>query len=403
MDRITLERIKPLLRKLIEGRLSAQENRELNEWADADAENQALLQRISDPEQLEQDLQLLEQSNTHIFSRLQAAIPELATGSIKQAPVVHRIHFLRRGFLKYAAAVLLIAGMAGWVWFSSRSSHKLGEQEAVATNQQEVLPGGNKAMLTLADGTTIVLDNAGNGTIAQQGNTAIEKLSNGQIRYHHNGNASSASMTNTMRTPTGGQYQLTLPDGTGVWLNAASSISYPVAFSENERKVSITGEVYFETAKDPSKPFLVDINNRSTITVLGTAFNVNAYTNERVLATTLLSGSVQVGAGQQMIILKPGQQSLQSIDNHIHINPAADLERAIAWKNGKFDFNGLDLPAIMRQLERWYDIKVEFAGPVSKEIFRGRLTRDLKLTEVLDILGNMDVQYKLEGRKLILF
>jgi ferric-dicitrate binding protein FerR (iron transport regulator) len=401
MDRITLDRIKPLLRKYIDGSLSEDENRILEVWANAEPANRSLMQRIADPEQLENDLRLLQRSNSNILTRLQTAIPELQDEKTVQVPVVHRIHFLRRGFVKYAAAVVLIAGVAGWIWFASKSS-KQDNEGIVVQDQQMIQPGGNKAVLTLADGTTIILDSSANGAIAQQGNTTIEKTSNGAIRYH-SGSASGAVMNNTMRTPTGGQYQLTLPDGTRVWLNAESSITYPVAFNEQERKVTITGEAYFETAKDPSKPFLVNVNNRSTITVLGTAFNVNAYDNESLLTTTLLSGSVQVQSDQQKLILKPGQQSLQLNNNAISIAPTTDLERAIAWKNGKFDFNGLDLPAVMRQLERWYDIKVEFTGLVSKETFRGRLTRDLNLTQVLGILGNMDVKYRLEGRKLILY
>jgi transmembrane sensor len=402
MDRITLERIRPLLRKYLEGALSDEESRSLEEWAAATSESRALLQRISDPDQLQQDLKLLEKSNENIFARLQAAIPELSEKKTTKAPLIHRVHFLRSRFFRYAAAIVLIAGVASWIWISSGRKKPVPEQ-TIVKEKQEIMPGGNKAILILADGSSIVLDSAVNGTIALQGNTAIEKLSNGQIRYHKNSNTAGTGMNNTMRTPRGGQYQLTLPDGTRVWLNAASSITYPVAFEKNERKISITGEVYFETTKDPSKPFLVTIDGRSAIKVLGTSFNVNAYSNEQVLTTTLLEGAVQVQSGQQKIVLKPGQQSLQSGTDKIGFNPNADLDKALAWKNGRFDFNGLDLPAIMRQLERWYDINAEFTGPVSKETFKGRLTRDLTLSQVLNILGNMDVKYKLEGRKLILF
>jgi transmembrane sensor len=402
MDRITLERIKPLLHQYLEGTLSEEERRSLEEWADAATENRALLQRISDPEQLQNDLKLLQQSNENIFARLKAGIPELLDKKTAQAPQAHRVHFLRSRFFRYAAAIVLIAGMAGWIWISSKQKKSVPDQ-TIVHEKMEIMPGGNKAILMLADGSSIVLDSAENGTIAQQGNTAIEKLSNGQIRYNNHSNTAATGINNTMRTPRGGQYQLILPDGTRVWLNAASSITYPVAFEKNERKVSITGEAYFETTKDPSKPFLVNTDGRSTIKVLGTSFNVNAYNNEQALITTLLEGAVQVQSKQQTVVLKPGQQSLQSGTDKISINSNADLEKALAWKNGRFDFNGLDLPSIMRQLERWYDINVEFTGPVSKETFKGRLTRDLTLSQVLDILGNMDVKYKLEGRKLILF
>lgn len=400
MLRSTLNRIKPLLHKFLRQELTDTEHQELEEWAAASEANRQLLQRISDPMQLETDLRLLQQSNENILSRLQAAIPEIQQ-TAPAAQSVHRIHFLRRGFLKYAAAILIAAGIAGWIWYTAGSTDKAKNTETVHTTN-DIQPGSNKAILTLADGSTIILDSANRGNIAQQGNTNIEKLSDGSIRYLSNGTAT-AAMTNTMRTPRGGQFQLTLPDGTVVWLNAASSIMYPVAFNGTDRKISITGEAFLQIAKDPSRPFIVNVDNRSTVQVLGTQFNVNAYPDEPSIATTLLEGSVQVQSQDNKIILKPGQaSSISNKDQQISVNTNADVERAIAWKNGRFDFNGLELPAIMRQLERWYDISVEFSGPVSKETYRGRLTRDLTLTQVLGILNNMDVRCRLEGRKLIL-
>ncbi|MBO9634481.1 MAG: FecR domain-containing protein, partial [Chitinophagaceae bacterium] len=375
------------------------ESRELEEWAAASSANRALLQRISDPDQLGADLSLLEESRSNIFARLQAGIPELEEEQMKQAPVVHRIHFLRRGFMKYAAAILLLIAVGSVIWITTNKKEEKTDQRT-ATSNTDILPGGNRASLTLADGSVILLDSTTNGTIAQQGNTSIEKLGNGQIRYNsvHGANT---TMNNTMRTPRGGQFQLTLPDGTRVWLNAASSLTYPVAFTGVERKVTVTGEAYFEIARDARRPFLVDIDGKSLVHVLGTSFNVNAYDNEQSINTTLLDGSIQVKASTQTVLLKPGQQSMQTGGN-ITIDQHADTDRAIAWKNGKFDFNGLSLPAIMRQLERWYDIDVQFNGPPSKEVFKGRLTRDLTLSQVLDILGNMEVRYRLEGRTLIL-
>lgn len=399
MDRITLEWIKPLLRKYLEGTLSSGESRELEEWADASAQNRALLQRIADPDQLTTDLKLLHESHSNIFSRLQAAIPELVDEPIKQAPAVHRVHFLRKGFMRYAAAALLLIAGSVALWISTRNTTKQTDT-GVSQLPAEILPGSNRASLTLADGSVILLDSTGNGTIAQQGNTSIEKLSNGQIRYNGS-NSTGTAMNNTMRTPRGGQFRLTLPDGTRVWLNAASSLTYPVAFTTSERKVTVTGEAYFEIAKDVKRPFLVDIEGKSLIQVLGTSFNVNAYSDEHFITTTLLDGSIRVKASLQAIMLKPGQQSMQAAGD-LTIELHADTERALAWKNGKFDFNGLELPAIMRQLERWYDINVRFNTPPSKEVFRGRLTRDLTLSQVLNILGNMEVKYRLEGRTLIL-
>lgn len=400
MLRSTLDRIKPLLHKFLRQELTDTERRELEAWAAESEANNQLLQRISDPLQLETDLRLLQQSNENILARLQTAFPELRESTQAIQPV-HRVHFLRRGLLKYAAAILVFGSVAGWIWHASKSPGKNNDTATVQTST-DIQPGSNKAMLILADGSSIVLDSAGNGNIASQGNTRIEKTAGGAIRYHSDGKAT-ANMTNTMRTPRGGQFRLTLPDGTEVWLNAASSITYPVAFNGGDRKVTITGEAFLQVAKDPAKPFTVNVDNRSTIRVLGTAFNINAYSDEPEMTTTLIQGAVQVQSQQNKVILKPGQQSsISHTSQQLLVSNNADVERAIAWKNGRFDFNGLELPAIMRQLERWYDINVEFTGPASKETYRGRLTRDLTLTQVLDILNKMDVKCRLEGRKLIL-
>jgi ferric-dicitrate binding protein FerR (iron transport regulator) len=244
------------------------------------------------------------------------------------------------------------------------------------------------------------LDSAANGMLATQGASQVIKQDNGQLAYTSDKQAHTAALLyNTLSTPRGGQYRLTLPDGTGVWLNAASSITYPTAFAAHERKVSVTGEAYFEVAKDKSKPFHVQVNDME-VTVLGTYFNINAYTDEADIKTTLLEGSVNISKGGDTKLLRPGQQAQAGNAAAIRVVDDVNTSQVVAWKNGLFDFKDADLKAVMRQLERWYDIEVEYKGAVSGYAFRGKLQRSLNLTQVLHILDEMEVKYTLQGRVL---
>jgi ferric-dicitrate binding protein FerR (iron transport regulator) len=201
-----------------------------------------------------------------------------------------------------------------------------------------------------------------------------------------------------MTTPRGGEYQLTLPDGSHVWLNAESSITYPTAFNDNERKVSITGEAYFEVAKDKTKPFKVGIGI-ATIEVLGTHFNVNTYKEEPTNNVTLLEGSVRIKSVHTSLVLKPGQQG-QLSDRGLSLTANPDLEQVMAWKNGMFLMSNTDLSAIMRQVSRWYDVDVFFETNPTHEKFGGGISRNLPLSEILDLLKNAGVSFRLDGRKL---
>jgi len=316
--------------------------------------------------------------------------------------------FYRRYWWAAAAALILLVG-AAWLWRMPAKQPPV----AVVNPENDVAPGGNKAMLTIAGGRRIILDSAANGTIAQQGNVRIVKLNNGQLVYLPDGKAGEVWM-NTMATPAGGQYQLSLPDGTKVWLNAASSITYPSAFAGAERKVTIRGEAYFDVAKDKTRPFKVNVNDEAEIEVLGTQFNVNAYTDEAAARTTLLEGSVKISAAAgdkktAQVVIKPGQQAVSQhpgattagTQQRISIVDGTDTEQAIAWKNGRFNFNGADLQTVMRQLARWYNIDIKYEGPIPNDVFQGELTRDLNLSQVLRILGKMEVKFRIEARTLI--
>ncbi len=348
-----------------------------------------------------------------IRERLNENLAALINSSQAQAlKTVHRVHFLQTSWFKYAAAILIMLGFATYLWINNGNNKELVTKAGNNSLQTDV---GKKAVLTLADGSKIVLDNTTNGNLAQQGNTQVVKLSDGKVVYNLQGKGGKDVMWNTMSTPVGGQYQVALPDGTTVWLNAASSITFPTAFMGSSRLVKITGEVYFEIAKDKELPFIVNVDDRSTIQVLGTSFNINSYSDEGFIKTTLLEGSVKVISAvtqqqkrpngsvdhpyTQSVILKPGQQA--TIDSSISVTSNADVAQALAWKNGLFNFNGSDLRSVMRQLERWYGIKVQYEEPVPNDIFKGEMYRTANLADVLDMLHEMGVKFRIEGKVLI--
>ncbi|KAA2239513.1 FecR family protein [Chitinophaga agrisoli] len=296
-----------------------------------------------------------------------------------------------------AAAVILVLIMAGIILWQQRMPAPPQISQAQAP---VILPGSNKAVLVLADGATVMLDSTGRQVI-QQGRTTVSQQG-GRLVYKAGNNDAMVS-NNTLRTPKGGQFRLTLPDGTGVWLNAASSITYPTAFTGKERKVAVTGEVYFEVAANAAQPFMVKVNNATDIQVLGTQFNVNAYADEAAINTTLLQGSVRVAAGAgKSVVLRPGQQAQTSGENELRVLDHADTEQAVAWKNGVFNFNGKGLTEVMRQLARWYDIEVVFAGKAPERKFGGEIQRSLPLSAVLEILETMDVKFKIENEKKVI-
>ncbi len=329
-----------------------------------------------------------------------AMLVAIFEAQVKHEAVTHpirKVHFLKAAWVKYAAAIIIICGVGAYLWTANKK-----QEQIIADNngnaQTDILPGGNKAVLTLADGSNIILDSAADGNLAQQGNAQVVKLANGQIAYRLKGLEEKDIMMNTITTPKGGQYQITLPDGSQVWLNAASSIQFPAAFVGPTRKVKITGEAYFEIAKNKEKPFIVDIQGRTTVQALGTGFNVNSYEDEGVIKATLVEGSVKVANGNQHTILTPGQQAQINATVKV-VN--ANIEQTIAWKNGIFNFNGLSLRAVMAQLARWYDIDVLYEGAVPGDTFKGEMYRSEKLSFVLGMLKDMGIKCKVEGKTVI--
>ncbi|UPZ15469.1 FecR family protein [Flavobacterium humidisoli] len=307
-----------------------------------------------------------------------------------------------------AASIVLLFG-AGIFYFTKSELRVEQENIQVVEKPKEIAPGGNRGILTLSNGKQIVLSDISSKDIIakeDQDEVTIKMDANGVITYVINPNADDseedANSFNTLSTPTGGQYNIVLADGTKVFLNAVSSIKYPTQFNGDQRIVELEGEAYFEVAKNKSKPFLVKSANQ-TIEVLGTHFNVHAYNNEAVIKTTLLEGSVAVSSKNQKAILKPGQQSNISESSSKIAVKEVDTEAAIAWKNGRFKFDNADLKSVMKQLERWYGIKVEYRGDVSDVRFNGGTFRNKNLSEVLKVLELSNIKFKVEGKTIIVY
>ncbi|HTE29734.1 MAG TPA: FecR domain-containing protein [Chryseolinea sp.] len=325
--------------------------------------------------------------------------------------------YSRRYFHVAAAAIIIMAAVGSWYFLLNKDG---APEKIVAARQaqnNDVLPGTNKAVLTLANGDTVILDNADNGVIARQGNTEISKKGS-QLVYNKGQmtNEDKAHAYHMLTTPRGGQYSLILPDGSLVWLNAASSIRYPVTFADDIREVEITGEAYFEVAlrlrAGKKVPFHVNINSpdgvrKSRIEVLGTHFNINAYNEEASINTTLLEGKVRVilpgddANEKKPIVLSPGQQARLNAKGEIKIVNNVDIEEAIAWKNGLFLMTSVDIPVVLRQLARWYDVEIVYKGGKPGGTITGDIPMQMKLSEVLKVLELSGVKYRIEGKKIV--
>jgi transmembrane sensor len=341
----------------------------------------------------------------------------MATNSANHTPVVgmHRSGNWRL-YAACAAMVIVVLG-AGYFWFgTSRFSHKENTPEKLAGKTvQDVLPGGNKATLTLADGRVIDLDKAANGELAKEDGSTVSKKEDSRLEFqgaHSPLTTHNSPAFNTVTTPNGGQYQVVLPDGSRVWLNAASSIRFPTSFA-GDRKITMTGEAYFEVVHNDRMPFKVTIPPQpggpdgAEVTVLGTHFNINAYDNERAIHTTLLQGSVKVTIGNRQsaignntVVLKPGQQAILSHTSQLSHPIPVQTEEVIAWKNGLFNLAGADLKDLMRQVERWYDVTVQYEGAVPNIEFQGKLNRAVPLSDIIDYLKNLGVECRLTGKTL---
>lgn len=295
-----------------------------------------------------------------------------------------------------ASAIVLIGTISFFYFLSTPDKVTIAE---TLPPKDTVIPGGNKAILVLGDGTRLVLDSANSGTIAEDDHVKVIKLNDGQLAYSPVNEKNTAVTYNTLSTPRGGQYSITLADGTKAWLNSASSLRFPSLFKEVDRIVELTGEGYFEVSANHEKPFKVKVNDIE-VKVLGTHFNIMAYKDELSVNTSLLEGSVEIRKQNKSTILKPGQQAQVNQDGKIGIIKNADMEQAIAWKNGVFNFNGSDIETTMRQIARWYDIEIVYKEKIT-EHFNGTIVRNTSIGRVLQMLEFTGVvRFKREGRKV---
>jgi len=319
-----------------------------------------------------------------MLMKIRAELEEKAGSSVR-----------RIGWRRYvaAAAAALIVAIGGWLLWSGGGEKPAAVPERIAI---EAKPGGDKAILTLGNGQRVVLDSVANGVMAMQGNHRIVK-EEGQLDYQSgDGRNVTAAVLNTLTTPKGGQYKLILPDGTKVWLDAASSITYPTAFIGKKRQVSITGQAYFEVVHDPKQPFEVSVQGQ-TVRDIGTSFNINAYSDEPAMKVTLATGVVAVG--QTIVLKEPGQQA-EWRDSQLRVAPNADLGSVLAWKNGLFYLTSADIATVMRQVSRWYDIDIVFEKGVPAGHITGELPRATMLSNILQVLQTSGVHFRVEGKTI---
>jgi transmembrane sensor len=394
---------KVLLEHYLNNSLSQEEMRELLGYLRLDENHDQLLQTIEQSLSDNTFAGLSDKSKTDLLfeSIMQKAIEIEGVQTLENK--VYHISPKKNLFTlpRVAAAILILISAGTYLFLNNKPAKDIAQSKSISRPlKTDISPGGNKAVLTLADGTAIILDSAQNGIISQQGNTKVLKLNSGQLAYNTLNNTPAEVLYNTISTPRGGQYQVVLQDGSKVWLNAASSLRFPTAFTGKERTVQLTGEAYFEVAKNAAMPFKVQVN-KMEVSVLGTHFNVMAYDDESSIKTTLLEGSVRVTKGNANALLKPGQEAV--------LNPAeegfkvdeADVDEAVAWKNGLFQFNSTGLKSIMRQISRWYNVEVSYEGDVSGKSFSGLISRNTNLSDVLKMLQlTREVQFKVEGKKI---
>ena len=311
----------------------------------------------------------------------------------KQAKTITMRWWLRR--IAVAAIIILVVGAGSYfLFFNHAKENEIAKKEV---KQDVPAPGLAKATLKLGDGTIVYLDKVKNGSLAMQGNVNVVKLADGQITYTGTGKE---VMYNTLTNPRGSKVvNLTLSDGTKVWLNSESSLRYPIAFTGNERIVEITGEAYFEAAHDPTKPFIVKKGDVQ-VQVLGTHFNMNTYEDEETTKVTLSEGLVKVKNEKNTQLLSPGQQAQIKTNGQITLDRNADVEQVTAWKNGLFSFKGADIKAVMRQLLRWYDMTVEYKGEI-REKFHVEMDRNTNVSNVFKILETTGgVHFSIDGKKI---
>ncbi|MBO9203125.1 MULTISPECIES: FecR family protein [Niastella] len=408
-----------LLLKQLRNEITEAELQFLENWKASHPSHALVSELVNDSVQLQNDLLAMKQVDMEgRWQQISAQVNLLK----KPVPLFRR-------WYTYAAAalVLLIAGAITWpYWKTAKAPEPVVINEKYLPANISISPGGNKAVLTLSNGLEINLENAANGKVAQEGNVMVMKQKEGEVKYEQtnspSGDVMAGEILNTLSTPRGGQYSLVLPDGSKVWLNAASSIKYPTHFATHERRVAITGEVYFEVKnlsakRGKRKPFIVDVLSATgspgaVVEVLGTQFNVMAYNDESAITATLVNGKVKVSVpsaqDNNFKLLVPGQQAqiaqasnAVATSELIKVVKVDDMDDALAWKRGFISLNNSDIKYIMRSLSRWYNIDVNYPGKVPDFKFTGSIPRSENISTVIKTMEYAGVHFKLEKNNTI--
>lgn len=388
------KRIASLVMKYLRDTLTIPEAEELEQWKQESTANREQFNRLVTPDYIRQEVTGLSNADDAIRQRLAGAGIQLPATAAGAPRVVHLRQWV-------AAASILIAAATGmWLWSNRRPQPGNGQQAAV-TLPVSIPPGKSGAILTLADGSQLVLDSMGNGVISTQTGVTLV-LKDSALTYNPAGTTGGTAGYNTMTTPNGRQFQVLLPDGSKVWLNAASSLRYPTAFTGKARKVEVTGEAYFEIAPKAGMPFRINVNNKAEVEVLGTGFNVNAYENESLIRTTLMHGAIKVKKEGQSALLKPGQQAsiAAAPGSRMHVE-TVNTDQVAAWRNGLFNFQDAPLQEVMKQLERWYNIKVVYEKKIPDIKFGGELSRNITLEGLLRTLEASEVHFRMEDNQTL--
>jgi transmembrane sensor len=414
-----VNRITSLIEKFLEENINPEEERELNEWLAESEHNYSFFQQITDKNVLREKLKTYASTDSEAI--WQKTLHKIEGGKLVDLYPEKKTFRIPYGKVAAAAAIILLISAGTWYYLGQLSHNQTAKTENNESGlKSRIVPGSNKATLTLVDGSTIVLNRVQNGSLADQGRMQITKT-DGRLIYNRKpdltGSQKEQGLYNTITTPRGGEYQITLPDGSKVWLNAASSLRFPIAFAGNERIVELTGEAYFEvnpqnqpgTSKDQTvqkgktakTPFIVKINtpggNRNEVEVLGTHFNVMAYTEEGIIKTTLIEGKVKVTSGNNFETIRPGEQAKLK-EGKISVQEV-DAEDVIGWTTGFIPAGGPDIDYTMRQIARWYDVNIKYQDDKKPTVsFEGKLPRAASIQNIIDLLNANKIKARLSEK-----
>lgn len=387
----SISRIAYLIAGYVRNILSEKEHDELERWILESDGNMLLFEELTDEANLAANLEWMDRVRTEEMLRRTKENLDFRGGREKRG---EKKRIPSKWVLGIAASVLIIIGVFTIIKYSST------EETERPLTAEDVMPGKSAASLTLSDGTVINLNDQPEGLLAGIHGTSVNKTALDEIIYKTDEhNRPKELIYNTLTTPNGGIYKVQLPDGSKVWLNAATTLKYPQVFGTRYRNVELTGEAYFEIVKDAQRPFTISLADSSRVTVLGTEFNVMGYTNEPSKDVTLVSGKVNVSSGASNLELTPGQQ-VQIKENKLHLLKSVDIDEAIGWKGGEFVFHDADVKTIMRQIERWYDVDIKYEAEIT-QYFNATIARDVPVSRLLEILEKTDkVHFKIKNKTI---